>query len=65
MSQLEAKLDPRQFVRIHRSTMVRIDAVREITPLFNGDQSVILADGSKVVLSRSYREKAKAALGLA
>jgi two-component system LytT family response regulator len=64
MSQIEAKLDPRQFVRIHRSTMVRIDAVREITPLFNGDQSVILTDGTKVVLSRSYREKAKAALGL-
>ena len=64
MSQIEAKLDPRQFVRIHRSTIVRIDAVREITPLFNGDQSVILADGTKVVLSRSYREKAKAALGL-
>ena len=63
MSQLEAKLDPRQFVRIHRSTIVRIDAVREITPLFNGDQTVILTDGTKVVLSRSYREKAKAALG--
>lgn len=64
MSQIEAKLDPRQFVRIHRSTIVRIDAVKEIQPLFNGDQSVILADGTKVVLSRSYREKAKAALGL-
>jgi DNA-binding LytR/AlgR family response regulator len=44
---------------------VRIDAVKEITPLFNGDQSVTLNDGTKVVLSRSYREKAKAALGLA
>jgi two-component system, LytTR family, response regulator len=64
MNQIEAKLDPRQFVRIHRSTIVRIEAVREITPLFNGDQSVILTDGTKVVLSRSYREKAKAALGL-
>jgi two-component system, LytTR family, response regulator len=65
MSQIEAKLDPRQFVRIHRSTIVRIDAVKEITPLFNGDQSVLLNDGKKVVLSRSYREKARAALGLA
>lgn len=64
MSQIEAKLDPRQFVRIHRSTIVRIEAVKEITPLFNGDQSVVLTDGTKVVLSRSYREKAKAALGL-
>jgi two-component system LytT family response regulator len=65
MSQIEAKLDPRQFVRIHRSTIVRIDAVKEITPLFNGDQSVVLSDGTKVVLSRSYREKARTALGLA
>ena len=64
MSQIEGKLDPRQFVRIHRSTIVRIDAVKEITPLFNGDQSVTLNDGTKVVLSRSYREKARAALGL-
>jgi two-component system LytT family response regulator len=64
MSQIEARLDPKQFVRIHRSTIVRIEAVREINPLFNGDQSVILTDGSKVVLSRSYREKARAALGL-
>jgi DNA-binding LytR/AlgR family response regulator len=44
--------------------MVRIAAVREIQPLFNGDQSVILEDGTKLVLSRSYREKARAALGL-
>lgn len=64
MNHVEAKLDPRQFVRIHRSTIVRIEAVREITPLFNGDQSVTLTDGTKVVLSRSYREKVKVALGL-
>jgi two-component system LytT family response regulator len=64
MSQLESQLDPRRFVRIHRSTMVRIESVKEIQPLFNGDQSVILANGDKVVLSRSYREKAQAALGL-
>jgi two-component system LytT family response regulator len=64
MSQLESQLDPRCFVRIHRSTMVRIEAVREIKPLFNGDQTIILANGDKVVLSRSFREKAQAALGL-
>lgn len=64
MSQVECQLDPRQFVRIHRSTIVRIDAVKEIQPLFNGDQAVILADGTRVVLSRSYRTKAAAALGM-
>jgi two-component system LytT family response regulator len=64
MSQLDSQLDPKKFVRIHRSTMVRIEAVKEIQPLFNGDQSVILANGDKVVLSRSYRERVQAALGL-
>ncbi len=64
MNQLESQLDPRSFVRIHRSTMVRIEAVREIQPLFNGDQTIILANRDKVVLSRSFREKAQAALGL-
>lgn len=43
--------------------MVRIEAIREIQPLFNGDRVVILHDGSKLTLSRSYRDKVKAALG--
>jgi two-component system, LytTR family, response regulator len=63
MNQIEAQLDPSQFVRIHRSTMVRIEAIREVQPLFNGDRAVILRDGSKLTMSRSYRDKAKAALG--
>ncbi|MGA9855276.1 MAG: LytTR family transcriptional regulator DNA-binding domain-containing protein [Gammaproteobacteria bacterium] len=63
MNQIETQLDPGQFVRIHRSTMVRIEAIREIQPLFNGDRAVILRDGSKLTMSRSYRDKAKAALG--
>lgn len=63
MNQLETQLNPAKFVRIHRSTMVRIEAIREIQPLFNGDRVVILHDGSKLTLSRSYRDKVKAALG--
>ncbi|MDE2234966.1 MAG: response regulator transcription factor [Gammaproteobacteria bacterium] len=63
MNQIEAQLDPAQFVRIHRSTMVRIEAIREIQPLFNGDRAVILRDGSRLTMSRSYRDKARAALG--
>jgi two-component system, LytTR family, response regulator len=63
MNQVETQLDPGQFVRIHRSTMVRIEAIREIQPLFNGDRAVILRDGSKLTMSRSYRDKAKVALG--
>lgn len=63
MNQLETQLDPAKFVRIHRSTMVRIETIREIQPLFNGDRVVILHDGAKLTLSRSYRDKVKAALG--
>ena len=63
MNQVETQLDPAHFVRIHRSTMVRIEAIKEIQPLFNGDRAVILHDGRKLTMSRSYRDKAKAALG--
>ncbi|MGH8402846.1 MAG: LytR/AlgR family response regulator transcription factor [Gammaproteobacteria bacterium] len=63
MNQLEAQLDPAKFVRIHRSTMVRIEAIREIQPLFNGDRVVLLRDGNKLTLSRSYRDKVRVVLG--
>ena len=63
MNQIEAQLDPHKFVRIHRSTMVRIEAIREIQPLFNGDRMIILQDGAKLTMSRSYRDKVKGALG--
>jgi two-component system LytT family response regulator len=61
LSDLEAKLDPRRFVRIHRSTIVNIAAVREIRPWFRGDSLVVLADGTELALSRTYRERATAA----
>lgn len=52
---LQDKLDPRQFVRIHRSTVVRKSAVRGLHPLFHGDYMVKLANGAEVTLSRSFR----------
>jgi two-component system, LytTR family, response regulator len=63
MSQIETQLDPRVFLRIHRSTIVRIDTVQSVEPLFNGDRAVTLRDGTKLTLSRSYRERAKTVLG--
>jgi two-component system LytT family response regulator len=53
---LEDKLDPREFVRTHRSTLVRKAAVRGLRPLFHGDYIVKLINGAEVTLSRSYRE---------
>lgn len=53
---LETRLDPSRFGRIHRRVIVNLARVREIQPWFGGDQIVILADGLKLRLSRSYRE---------
>lgn len=52
---LQERLDPKQFVRIHRSTVVRKAAVRGLHPLFHGDYIVKLANGEEVTLSRSFR----------
>jgi two-component system LytT family response regulator len=53
---LEEKLNPREFVRTHRSTLVRKDAVRGIHPLFHGDYIIRLVNGDEAPLSRSFRE---------
>ncbi len=55
MNELEQRLDPVQFFRVHRSTIIRLDRVREIHPLFRGDRELVLADGSRVRLSRTRR----------
>jgi two-component system, LytTR family, response regulator len=57
MTALESKLDPAEFVRIHRSTIVRVDRIRELEPLFQGDYVVILTDGTRLTSSRGYRER--------
>ena len=56
MTSLGERLDPRQFTRIHRSTIVNIDRVREIRPEWHGDYDVVLQNGKVLRLSRSYRE---------
>jgi two-component system LytT family response regulator len=63
MSGLEARLDPEKFLRIHRSTIVNIERVRELQPWFHGDYIVLLRDGTKLTLSRSYRQKLQELFG--
>lgn len=63
LHQLEAKLDPNKFVRIHRSTIVNIDRIKEMHPLFNGDQTIIMQSGKKLTMTRNYRDKLKSLLG--
>lgn len=52
---LEDQLNPREFVRTHRSTLARKAAVRGLHPLFHGDYIVKLVNGAEVTLSRSFR----------
>ena len=57
MANLEARLDPDQFARIHRSTIVNLKRVKELEPWFHGDYVVRLHDGQKLTLSRGYRSR--------
>lgn len=57
MNEMEAKLDPSKFLRIHRSTIVNIDRIRELQQHFNGDYIVVIQDGTELKLSRSRREQ--------
>jgi two-component system LytT family response regulator len=60
---LELRLNPAKFMRIHRSTVVNIDRVKELQPWFHGDYIVILQDGSRLNLSRTYRDRVIGLLG--
>ena len=60
---LTRRLDPTRFVRIHRSTVVRLSAVRELQPWFHGDYIVLLHQGAKLRLSRGYRDGVARMLG--
>ena len=57
MARLEARLDPKRFIRIHRSTIVNIDRLRKLSPSFAGEYAVVLQDGTKLKLSRGYHER--------
>jgi two-component system, LytTR family, response regulator len=63
MAGLATELDPERFVRIHRSTIVQIDRVRELQPAFHGDFIVLLRDGTRLNMSRGYRSAVEAVLG--
>jgi two-component system, LytTR family, response regulator len=63
ISSLDAQLDPKKFLRIHRSSIVKIDRIKELQPWFHGEYRVILQDGTQLTLSRNYRENLQEALG--
>jgi two-component system LytT family response regulator len=65
ISSLEAQLDPKRFPRIHRSSIVNIERIRELQPWFHNEYRVILRDGTELMLSRSFRKKLGELLGSA
>jgi len=63
LQNVEASLDPSHFIRIHRSTMVNVRRIKEIIPHAHGGAIVVLRDGSRLKLSRTYRRRIHTTLG--
>ena len=63
MTSLESSLDPRKFVRIHKSSIVNVDQIAQLQPWFHGDYRVILRDGTTLTLSRRFRQNLDQLLG--
>ena len=57
MAHIEQRLPREKFIRISRSTIVNVERIKELQPLFHGEYSVLLRDGTKLTLSRSHRDK--------
>jgi len=57
MTAMENSLDPDRFIRIHRTTIVNIERIKQITTLFKGEYQVQLVDGTRLTLSRGYRDR--------
>jgi len=64
LASLEQRLDPSEFVRVHRSALVRLDRIRELHAGSDGDSVAILLDGTQVPVSRRRRERLNASLRL-
>ena len=60
---IEARLDPKKFLRIHRSHIVNIERIKELEPWFHNEYRVILRDGTKLMMSRSCRKRLGELLG--
>jgi two-component system LytT family response regulator len=63
MNRMETRLDDRRFARIHRSRIVNTERIKELQPWFNGDHVVILRDGTRLTLSRGYKDKLQQRFG--
>lgn len=57
LTELEKRLDPKRFVRVHRSTIVNIERIREIRARSHGEHLIIMEMGQRLTLSRGYRDR--------
>jgi two-component system, LytTR family, response regulator len=63
LTAMETQLDPNKFRRVHRSAIVNVERIKELQPLFSGEHSIVLHDGTKLTLSRNYKDKLFELLG--
>jgi len=63
MNELETRLDPSRFIRVHRSAIVNLERIKELHPWFRGEYVIVLRTGARLTLSRGYKEKFEALLG--
>lgn len=63
LRELVARLDPSQFVRIHRTAVVNIERIQHLEPISHGDFEVLMKDGSRLQLSRRFRPELEKRLG--
>jgi two-component system LytT family response regulator len=63
ISALESQLDPKKFLRVHRSTIINLDRVKELQSWFHGDYRIIMQTGKELMLSRSYRDRLSGLFG--
>jgi two-component system LytT family response regulator len=57
MQKLETVLDPARFVRVHRSTIVNVDRIQKMRPMYHGEFEIVLTTGATVMMSRSYKDR--------
>ena len=63
LAELELRLNPAKFIRIHRRTIVSVDAIKEFEPWASGELIVVLHDKTKLKLSRTHRQRLRALTG--
>jgi two-component system LytT family response regulator len=62
MTSLEKKLDPNQFLRVHRSRIINVRKIKQLQPLFRGDYDIMLQDGTRLESGRGYRDRVQSLL---